>query len=69
MPLGFPNFEHCHHVFYIPNAIRHASGHCGSDAKRLMDAAKVVMHVVQSDGTEALPGPGAHLRFSREVGT
>jgi len=27
----------------------HASGHCGRDAKGLVDAAEVVMHVVQAD--------------------
>src|SRR4051812_28715718 len=34
-------------IFHRPQPIRHASGHRGSDAKRLMDADEVVEHEVE----------------------
>jgi hypothetical protein len=32
-----------------PYVVGHASGHCGSDPKRFVDATKVVVHIMQRD--------------------
>lgn len=42
-------FQELHNVFDIPNAIRHASSHRGSDSKPLVNANKVVVHKLRRD--------------------
>ena len=38
-------------VRHVPNPIRHASGHCRGHAKRLVNAAEVIVHVVERHGS------------------
>lgn len=46
----FPGFQDPNYVFGIPYVVCNSCGHCRRNSKRLVDAAEVVVHVVQGDG-------------------
>jgi hypothetical protein len=45
----FPCLQDLYHVSNRPKPMGHTCGHCRGDVKRLVDAAKVTMHVVQRE--------------------
>jgi len=43
-----------HDINYLTQPISHACGHCGSDAERLVDSHKIVVHEVKRNGRNVI---------------